>query len=200
MICPFLVKYGVIYNKSECVDLAIKQILKYKKFGMNDKSSIPFHAYDVKNNYKVGLCGWGRGLAWFALGLIDTWKELPKDNDHREVLQQLIESLTMDIIKLQHYDGAFGWIVTMDDSRKDSSTTAVMLWFLVNASSIEGLEEMCKSSIDKAIKYLMSVTRRDGTIDFSQGDTKEIGVYSMLFDKMPFTQGMALRAVRAYRD
>ena len=41
----------------------------------------------------------------------------------------------------------------------------------------------------------MSVTRRDGAIDFSQGDTKDIGVYSMLFDVLPFTQGLALRCV-----
>ena len=42
----------------------------------------------------------------------------------------------------------------------------------------------------------MSVTRRDGTIDFSQGDTKDIGVYSMLFEVLPFTQGMVLRCVK----
>ena len=41
----------------------------------------------------------------------------------------------------------------------------------------------------------MSVTRRNGEIDFSQGDTKGIGLYSTTYDIMPFTQGMALRAI-----
>jgi unsaturated rhamnogalacturonyl hydrolase len=40
----------------------------------------------------------------------------------------------------------------------------------------------------------MKVTRRDGVIDFSQGDTKAIGVHSQEFDLLPFTQGFALRA------
>ena len=45
------------------------------------------------------------------------------------------------------------------------------------------------------MRYLQSVTRRDGTVDFSQGDTKGIGVYSMNFDRLPFTQGFVLRTL-----
>ena len=41
----------------------------------------------------------------------------------------------------------------------------------------------------------MSVTKKNGEIDFSQGDTKDIGVYSILFDILPFAQGFALRAI-----
>lgn len=46
----------------------------------------------------------------------------------------------------------------------------------------------------------MKVTRRNGIIDFSQGDTKDIGVYSQLFDKMPFTQGLAIRSINKYKN
>lgn len=198
MICPFLVKYGVIYNKPECIELAVSQIFRYKELGVDEKSNIPFHAYDVTKDYKVGLCGWGRGLGWFALGIIDTWIELPNESEYKKDLQKIIEELTRVIINIQDNDGGFGWIVTMSDSRKDSSTTAVLLWFLINASRIDGLQGICNISIERAIKYLMSVTRRNGVIDFSQGDTKGIGVYSMLFDKMPFTQGMALRSIALY--
>ena len=50
-------------------------------------------------------------------------------------------------------------------------------------------------SADKAIGYLMGVTRRNGAVDFSQGDTKDIGVYSTLFDILPFTQGFCIRLI-----
>ena len=39
----------------------------------------------------------------------------------------------------------------------------------------------------------MKNTRRNGEIDFSQGDTKGIGIYSLTYDIMPFTQGIATR-------
>ena len=55
-------------------------------------------------------------------------------------------------------------------------------------------------SYNKGIKYLMKVTRRNGIVDFSQGDTKDIGVYSQLFDKMPFTQGLAIRSINKYKN
>ena len=50
---------------------------------------------------------------------------------------------------------------------------------------------VCTGAI-KIEKALMKATRRDGTIDFAQGDTKGIGSYSQIFDRMPFAQGMGL--------
>jgi unsaturated rhamnogalacturonyl hydrolase len=83
--------------------------------------------------------------------------------------------------------------VSSPEARHDSSTTATLAWFLVNASQIDEIKEECVFAKENAIKYLMKVTRRDGAIDFSQGDTKAIGVYSQHFDILPFTQGFALR-------
>lgn len=91
---------------------------------------------------------------------------------------------------------SWSWIATRHESRSDSSTTAILLWFLINAQNISELKERCQIAIQKAKAYLMSVTRRDGAIDFSQGDTKDIGVYSTLFDVLPFTQGMILRSIK----
>jgi unsaturated rhamnogalacturonyl hydrolase len=85
--------------------------------------------------------------------------------------------------------------VSSKEARPDSSTTATLLWFFTNAASIESISESSKSVCNKAIHYLMKVTRRNGSIDFSQGDTKGIGVHSQEFDILPFTQGFALRSV-----
>ena len=39
---------------------------------------------------------------------------------------------------------------------------------------------------------LMRITRRNGEIDYAQGDTKGIGMYSNRFDIMPFVQGITV--------
>ncbi|MCS5423162.1 MULTISPECIES: hypothetical protein [Psychrilyobacter] len=80
----------------------------------------------------------------------------------------------------------------------DTSTTAVLGWFLINGSKIEGISKECEEASEKAIDYLMKATQRNGVIDFSQGDTKDIGVYSMLFYVLPFTQSFAMRLVSYY--
>ena len=193
-ISPFLVRYGLKYNDEKAIELGIKQITEYYKYGFDSESNIPFHAYDVNNKYKLGLCGWGRGLGWFAIGLIDAWRELPSSNEYKNVLEKIVIKYANTILKLQLDNGGFGWTVTRKETRIDSSTTATLGYFLVCASEIEEITESCLEGYNKAIKYLMSVTRKNGEVDFSQGDTKDIGVYSMLFDILPFAQGFALRS------
>ena len=194
-ISPFLVRYGLKYNDEKAIELGIKQITEYYKYGFDSESNIPFHAYDVNNKYKLGLCGWGRGLGWFAIGLIDAWRELPNNNKYKNIVEEIVIKYANTILKLQLDNGGFGWTVTRKETRIDSSTTATLGYFLVCASEIEEITDKCLEGYNKTIKYLMSVTKKNGEIDFSQGDTKDIGVYSILFDILPFAQGFALRAI-----
>ncbi|MDM5463595.1 MULTISPECIES: glycoside hydrolase family 88 protein [Bacillus cereus group] len=198
-ICPFLVAYGTRYNKNECIDLAVKQITEYKQYGILDIHHIPSHAYKLDNKIPVGLYGWGRGLGWFALGLIDAWIELPEDNKYKVVLEGYIKMFVKSIVNFQQENGSWNWTVTRSECRSDSSATATLGWFMLSASKIEGISNECLESAGKAISYLMKVTRRNGVVDFSQGDTKDIGVYSLLFNILPFTQGFCIRMINSYK-
>jgi unsaturated rhamnogalacturonyl hydrolase len=98
-------------------------------------------------------------------------------------------------LQFQNENGSWSWIVLDKTSRMDSSTTATLAWFFANAASLESISSDCNSAKEKALNYLKSVTRRDGSIDFSQGDTKAIGIHSNEFDILPFTQGFCLRTL-----
>lgn len=197
-ICPFLVTYGLRFHKEECVNLAIKQIQEYEKYGMLEHLHIPCHSYNVENKVPLGLYGWGRGLGWFAIGLIDAWRELPKNHKNKITLEKSIKKFAQSAMKLQQDNGSWNWTVTRPESRADSSTTATLAWFLINAADIDSISNDSIKSTKKAINYLISVTRRNGSIDFSQGDTKDIGVYSNLFNILPFTQGFSIRCINRY--
>lgn len=197
-ICPFLTAYGLRFNKNECIDLAFNQIQQYEKYGMLDKYCIPCHAYDIETSMPLGIYGWGRGLGWYAIGLIDTYNQLPQESKYKSELKKSVENFALSIILFQNNDGSWTWNVADKGSRNDSSTTVLLGWFLLNASEIKEISEKCFNAAKKAIEYIMKVTRRDGTIDFSQGDTKGIGVYSQVFGILPFTQGLALRLINLY--
>ncbi|OME83946.1 hypothetical protein BK120_12565 [Paenibacillus sp. FSL A5-0031] len=194
-ICPFLVTYGIRYNKQECVQLAVKQLEQYERYGMLDDHFIPSHAYHMGNALPLGLFGWGRGLGWLAIGLCDAWSELPEAHDSKAKLERFVKKFARAILVFQRPEGNWNWTVTRNETRADSSTTATLGWFLLQASQIEELSEECSAGAERAIQYLMKVTRRNGAVDFSQGDTKDIGVYSMLFNILPFTQGFCIRIV-----
>ncbi|MBD2872034.1 glycoside hydrolase family 88 protein [Paenibacillus arenilitoris] len=194
-ICPFLVAYGTRYGIKECVTLAVKQLQEYERHGMHGKYYIPSHAYHLDSAMPLGLYGWGRGLGWFAIGLADAWLELPAGHGSKAVLEEMIKKFAGSVLDFQRPDGNWNWSVARGESRPDSSTTATLGWFLLQASKIGEIRESCERGASLAVRYLMKVTRRSGAVDFSQGDTKDIGVYSMLFNILPFTQGFCIRVV-----
>lgn len=192
-VSPFLVLYGIKFNVTEAIDLAVKQITEYQKYGMMPTENIPCHTYNVHTKIPTGLFGWGRGLGWFVIGLIDTWKLLPSEHPDKKILQTIIVETAKSATKYQNENGSFPWLLFDHGSRSDSSVTATLSWFYNLASEIPEITNLCTTAKHKCNSYLQSATRRNGAVDFSQGDTKGIGVYSHNFDILPFTQGFVLR-------
>ena len=93
-------------------------------------------------------------------------------------------------MQFQHDDGGFSANLALPGY--DSSITAVAGYFYSLCEQISYSEEFTNAK-KKCIRKLRSCTRKNGAIDYSQGDTKGIGVYSTTYDIMPFTQGNALR-------
>jgi unsaturated rhamnogalacturonyl hydrolase len=194
-ICPFLALYGKKYNCQEAIDLAIKQILEYNSYGMSVSSFLPCHTYDTQIKIGVGLYGWGRGLGWYAIGLIDTWKIIDDQHPSKDSLTSAVVAFTKTALQFQKPNGSWGWLVTQTTSRSDSSATATLAYFLSGAAVLDEVRGDALMGYKKAISYLQTITRRSGAVDFSQGDTKAIGVHSTDYNILPFTQGFTLRAI-----
>ncbi|MFF2888888.1 glycoside hydrolase family 88 protein [Paenibacillus sp. NPDC057967] len=197
-ICPFLIAYGMKFGDTTSLELAMKQIRAYVKFGFHEGLGIPAHAYDISSEAPLGLIGWGRGLGWFAIGLIDMWSELPSNHVYKRELRHVVKAFAEAVMKLQQPGGSWSWTVTRKESRPDSSATVTLAWFLIKAAELEELSAPAMKCVEKAMHYLRGVTRKDGAVEFSQGDTKDIGVYSTLFGILPFTQGFAIRLGQRY--
>jgi unsaturated rhamnogalacturonyl hydrolase len=194
-ICPFLTQYGLKFNTNDAIDLAVKQITEFNTHAMLNHTFIPCHTYHLQSKMPVGLFGWGRGLGWYAIGLIDTWNALPKSDNRKAVLEQSVIQFAKDAAQFQDADGSWHWLISNSASQRDSSTVATLAWFYSQASAIAEISEMCTQAKEKALRYLMKVTQRNGAIDFSQGDTKGIAIHSQEFSILPFTQGFALRTL-----
>ncbi len=194
-VCPFLVRYGLKNNNAEALHLGLNQIKEFNKYALFGDACIPCHSYDVPSRLPVGLFGWGRGLGWYAIGLMDSWLELPGNHPDKEELTQMVIRLAKTMLQFQKTNGSWAWIVMSPEKQSDSSATAISAWFLTHAAVIDEISISCHQAKEKALDYLQKVTRRNGAIDFSQGDTKGVGVYSQKFDILPFTQGFCLRAL-----
>lgn len=197
LACPFLCMYAKNYNKPDYEEIAFRQIENYHQYGMYPGTSLPNHAFNMESKLPVGVFGWGRGIGWYIIGLIDTFA-YTDNSEHREKLLFWIKEAAEEYKRFQRDDGGFGATVQRL-STYDSSATAVMAWFYAQCSNLFGNDEYKEIAV-KCLNKLRTATRISGAIDWCQGDTKDIGVFSQFYDVMPFAQGMALRAIYSLKN
>lgn len=196
LVCPFLCLYGTKYNNINAVNLAIQQISEYEKHGKHPYSKLPVHAYDAYTYMPLGLYGWGRGAVWYILSICESYMVL-ENSDEKNYLKQIILKSGFEFQGFQNDNGGVGWLIP-NFKTYDSSATAGYGYFYAFLYQMTNKKEYYIIS-KKALSCLMLSTRRNGAIDYSQGDTKGIGIYSSLFSIMPFTQGLAYLAVTSLK-
>ncbi len=171
LACPFLYSVGLS-------GVADRQIVEYDKIRYD--GVFPPQAFEPVRNLPMGVYDWSRGIGWYILGIVSS-----RSNEDR-VLQ-----MAERMMGFQRKDGGFGAFIFNPSSRNESVGTALAGILFVTAYKWSG-DERFLSSARKAEKALMSMTRRDGSVDFAQGNPAGIGQYSTHYGTMPFVQGMTL--------
>lgn len=196
LVCPFLALYSRVYHCPRYEALAFSQLKFYHDHGLLAETNLPNHAVNGQTRLPLGVYGWGRGAAWYVLGLADTYPELSSDTN-RAAVRMWISDAAQSYCAFQRDDGGFGSILQIDASY-DSSATAALAWFY--ATCAELLDSAAYADrADRCLQKLKTVTRITGKIDWCQGDTKGIGIFAQTYDIMPFAQGLALRAMEIRR-
>lgn len=185
-ICPFLMCYAKRYHCEKARIIAKNQIEQYYKKAYLKHSGLIAHAYDNETEVPLGSYGWGRGTGWWMLGIIDSYLENPS-----EQLKSTVIETADKIAKFENNNGGFSSNLALKNNT-ESSITAIAAYFYQKCYEITSNKEYQKIT-DRCMTALMKNTRRNGEIDFSQGDTKGIGIYSQTYDIMPFTQGIVTR-------
>lgn len=147
----------------------------------------PAHAYDTDKKLPLGVYDWARGIGWYILALIET-ADMP-GNDRR------IVRLSEALLKHQRSDGSFSCFVFNQRERMESSGTVLIGLLFLTAYKFSN-EVKFLDAAKRAEKALMMATRRDGALDYCQGDTYGIGYYSHIFSIMPFAQGLLVRLTK----
>ncbi len=197
LTCPFLALYAKVYKVAACEEIAYRQLAMYHQFGLLDGTALPNHAFHIKTKLPVGVYGWGRGTAWYVIGLLDTYYELETPQYKDTVLSWIKESANA-YRAYQREDGGFGSILQRANTY-DSSATAALAWFYAQCGILLE-QDAYKEAADRCLLKLLKKTRITGAIDECQGDTKGIGVFAQTYDVMPFAQGMALRAINLRKN
>lgn len=184
MVCPFLMLYAKIYCVPEAETLCMRQIREYAKTGVHEQLHLPVHCFRKTDGAPLGIYGWGRGCGWYALALSEL---LTMGADAADLALPFADAL----LHAQQANGAWSRQLLCEGGG-ESSATAMLGYFMAVLYS-RTQEEKYKCSAEKARGFLYSATRRNGEVDYAQGDTKSIGFYSAKLSPLPAAQGFALR-------
>lgn len=197
LTCPFLALYARQYGEIKWEDIAFHQLQTFHEYGLYMDSALPNHAYHAETKMPLGVYGWGRGTAWYVLGLIDTYDAMQNET-YRSQIYNWIREAADCYVQYQRADGGFGSIL-QQTTTYDSSATAALAWFYLKAGWLFEQEEY-KKVADRCFEKLLKCTRVTGAIDLCQGDTKGIGIFAQTYDIMPYAQGLAVRAIHLQKN
>lgn len=197
LTCAFLALYARVYGDSSCEEIAFRQLQMFHEHGLLAGTALPNHAFHIRTKLPLGVYGWGRGTAWYVIGLMDTYEELTTACYREEVLRWIGEAAE-SYITYQRSDGGFGSILQRENTY-DSSATAALAWFYERCYLLLK-QDKYREAASRCLDKLLKKTRITGAIDACQGDTKGIGVFAQTYDIMPFAQGMSLRAINLNKN
>ena len=199
MICPFLARYGKYYSDTEAKGQSVNQLLDYVRNNVDNETHLPFHAYYPEGPRKLGSLGWGRGTAWYLLGIVDTLAELETRDEGYEELCSAFTSTVKTLETYQKSDGNWSWSILLKNDHIDSSTTSMLGYCLARGIQIGVIDNSFIPILNKAITALeKSTLKRNGWINHGLMDCAGIGKYPQAYGPQPWLQGISLSFAAAY--
>lgn len=175
MYAPFLIRYGVMFNDSETIDIATQQILLVTSHSFNIKTNLPYHAwnYDKSKPWAHVITGsstqfWSRAVGWFSMSLADVLEYLPTTHPNRDKILFLYQSLAKGIQAAQNPADGF-WYQVVDaynqpNNYPEASGTGMMVYGLQKGVDLKLLDPSYHAVAEKAWQALKTkiTTYKDG--------------------------------------
>ena len=188
LACPFLYRYGEILEKAEYRELAVRQIVNFLSYGMDGKSGLPYHGYDMTDGCKYGIIGWGRAAGWLLRGMAGC---LSSDYG-RQRLEEPYRELMKAVLTWQRPEGCFSWQLQALEGPADTSATGMICAALEQGMAQQVfVGEACEKALS-AGKKALEKSVRDGLVYDCSGECEGFSCYPQRYGAYPWSLGPAL--------
>lgn len=188
LACPFLYRYGVVFEKPEFTELALRQIERFFDYGMDKETGLPYHGYEAESGVKYGIIGWGRAAGWLLWGM----QGCMTDSNGRERLESAYRLLMDKVLSYQRKDGLYSWQLQALEGPADTSATG-MICVALQEGIRTGLlpDEKYKKALKLGCEAICHETR-DGLVYQCSGECEGFGRYPQIYGAYPWALGPAL--------
>ncbi len=199
MICPMLARLGRLTGNDRYREMALLQLERFLDLGIDEETGWPWHGYRRGSGERLGLPGWGRGLGWLVLGMVDTILELSEKNDCSkwfEITNRWIERM----YEFQMADGNWPWLLTERNARYDTSVTAMLGYAACRFYGHNfGRNDTARLMYERAFAAIDEMTDPLGRVQSASGEALGWGDYSQQFGNNLWVQGPAV-ALQVLKD
>ena len=188
LTCPFLARYYNFKKDEEALDLCIFQLKNYLSYGMCHVTELPYHAYSADTGTKLGIIGWGRGVAWLLIGLVDSLEYIPENHKDYKYLKESLQRLVETVLTYQNKSGGYNWQLQARDGHFDSSATSMIGYALMKGIMLGFISLTYLENVNKDIKALYTVST-NGVVKHSSAECRGLGMYPQRYENNPWSQG-----------
>ena len=191
-VCPFLAKYGCIYQDAGAMTLAVTQIENFINMGMDEKTILPYHGYNSETGMKMGIIGWGQAVGMLLLGMSETLNYLEPDSMSYENIRQSYRRIVDKVETYQAEGGLYHWQLGAKDGPADTGATAMILMSIAQGLESKILIGIHKSRMLRGVEALKACIQEDGTLPGATAKSPEFNNYPMEYASFPWGLGPAL--------
>lgn len=171
MYVPFLMEYFNVTGDSLAYKVAYHNMKEYYTYGVDHRTGIPAHGYDLKSGILTGSANWGRGIGWYLLAAA----YCPQIND--PALNK-----TLSCLEYTQFPGS---------SEKFDSSTALM--FEIYKQSKNPHRKL-------SLNFIKPHVSTDGFVGDCSGDTYGLNSYSKMFGESELCNGLLLMLVSRFSN
>jgi unsaturated rhamnogalacturonyl hydrolase len=160
MVEPFYAEFAAKNKQSQDFNDIINQFVWMEKYSRDATTGLLYHGWDESKlqrwaNPKTGLSPefWSRSMGWYIMALVDVLDYLPTNHPRRNELLQILNRLSVAIVKYQDAKSGVWWQVTNKAYQKDnyleSSATAMFVFGLAKAVRLGYINETYLTAVNK---------------------------------------------------
>ena len=188
LACPFLYRYGEVFGRQEYKELAVLQIVNFLSYGMDGRTGLPYHGYDMTDGCKCGIIGWGRAVGWLLRGMMGCTISAYG----REKLSASCTALVDAALACQRQDGCFSWQLEALEGPVDTSAVGMICAGLKQGLSLGVLVGEAYENALTAGRHVLERYVRDGLVYQCSGECEGFSQYPQRYGAYPWSLGPAL--------
>ncbi len=191
LACPFLYRYGTVFDEPKYQELALRQIVNFLSYGMDGKTDLPYHGYNLMDGCKYGIIGWGRAVGWLLRGMMGC----AVSDYGRERLRAPFTALADAVLAYQRQDGYFSWQLEALEGPADTSATGMICAAVRQGMENGILEGESYENALRAGRCALEKSVRDGLVYDCSGECEGFSCYPQRYGAYPWALGPALEVV-----